>query len=392
MGLFGKYNLFDSFNDYGKNEVLEAISSLTLEEQEILRKRFGSDYTGNKIMLFSAVDNIVEIYSNIIPKLKKIIIENRKNKEFDPQDLIPCINGGFSNEYMCNKFNLTRQELYKELSKLRNNGLLIKNKYYSDGSINFKSNTYCEKSKFNESIITGPDENYMKVLAISDLHFGSAAERLDLVNKAFEYCAKNDINIILCCGDFIDGTFNKIEQKIKNPYDQIEHFLKDYPHDDNILTFGVGGDHDSSAFKIYGLDIREACKNNRTDVIIPEYTNVDINIKNDNIHLYHSTINRKMIYTPSFICLHGHSHKFLYNVNGNRINVSVPSLSDILLQNPGVVELSFVFHKGYVNNLLIKHISLEDEKVINRLHPDMKSRSVEYKPTLNLDPQYRKRG
>ena len=142
MGLFGKYNLFDSFNDYGKNEVLEAISSLTLEEQEILRKRFGSDYTGNKIMLFSAVDNIVEIYSNIIPKLKKIIKENRKNKEFDPQDLIPCINGGFSNEYMCNKFNLTRQELYKELSKLRNNGLLIKNKYYSDGSINFKSNTY----------------------------------------------------------------------------------------------------------------------------------------------------------------------------------------------------------------------------------------------------------
>ena len=28
MGLFGKYNLFDSFNDYGKNEVLEAFSSL----------------------------------------------------------------------------------------------------------------------------------------------------------------------------------------------------------------------------------------------------------------------------------------------------------------------------------------------------------------------------
>ena len=25
MGLFSKYNLFDSFNDYGKNEVLEYI-------------------------------------------------------------------------------------------------------------------------------------------------------------------------------------------------------------------------------------------------------------------------------------------------------------------------------------------------------------------------------
>lgn len=391
MGLFNKYNLFDSFNDYGKNEVLEAISSLSTEEQDMLRKRFGSDYTGNKIVLFSAADNIVEIYSEIIPKIKKIIIENRKNKEFDPQELIPCINSGFSNEYMCNKFNLTRQELYKELSKLRNNGLLIKNKYYSDGSINFRVNTFYEKHTSSESIITGPNENYMKVLAISDLHFGSVAERLDLVNKAFEYCAKNDINIILCCGDFIDGVFNKIEQKIKNPYDQIEYFLKNYPHDDNILTFGVGGDHDLSAFKTCGVDIREACKNNRTDIIIPEYTNVDINIKNDNIHLYHSTENRKIAYTPSFICLHGHSHKFLYSVNGNRINVNIPSLSDILVQNPGVVEISFSFYKGYVNSLHIKHISLEDGKIIDKLHPDITNRNIEYKPILNLDSQYEKR-
>lgn len=391
MGIFTKYNLFDSFDDYGKNEVLEAISSLNEEEQNILRKRFGDDYTGNKLFLFSTTDNIVEIYSEILPKIKKIIIENRKNKEFDPQELIPCINSGFSNEYMCNKFNLTRQELYKELSKLRNNGILIKNKYYSDGSIYFKSNNYCEKFKSSESIITGPNENYMKVLAISDLHFGSVKERLDLVNKAFEYCTKNDINIILCCGDFIDGTFSKIEQRIKNPYDQIEYFLKNYPHDDNILTFGVGGDHDLSAFKSIGIDIREACKNNRTDIIIPDYTNVDINIKNDNIHLYHSTINRKMSYTPSFICLHGHSHKFLYNVNGNRINVNIPSLSNILETNPGVVEISFSFYKGYVNSLHIKHISLEDEKVIDKLHPDISGRNVEYKPILNLN-QYYERG
>ena len=190
MGIFTKYNLFDSFDDYGKNEVLEAISSLSEEEQNILRKRFGDDYTGNKIFLFSTTDNIIEIYSEILPKIKKIIIDNRKNKEFDPQELIPCINSGFSNKYMCNKFNLTRQELYKELSKLRNDGILIKNKYYSDGSIYFKSNNYCEKFKSSESIITAPNENYMKVLAISDLHFGSVKERLDLVNKAFEYCKK----------------------------------------------------------------------------------------------------------------------------------------------------------------------------------------------------------
>ena len=104
MGIFTKYNLFDSFDDYGKNEVLEAISSLSEEEQNILRKRFSDDYTGNKLFLFSTTDNIVEIYSEILPKIKKIIIENRKNKEFDPQELIPCINSGFSNEYIISNY------------------------------------------------------------------------------------------------------------------------------------------------------------------------------------------------------------------------------------------------------------------------------------------------
>ena len=52
MRLFNKYNLFDSFNDYDKNEFLEAISSLSDEKQDMLRRRFGSDYTGNKIVLF----------------------------------------------------------------------------------------------------------------------------------------------------------------------------------------------------------------------------------------------------------------------------------------------------------------------------------------------------
>ena len=98
-----------------------------------------------------------------------------------------------------------------------------------------------------------------------------------------------------------------------------------------------------------------------------------------------------MSYTPSFICLHGHSHKFLYNVNGNRINVNIPSLSNVVETNPGVVEISFSFYKGYVNTLHIKHISLEDEKVIDKLHPDISNRNVEYKPILNLN-QYYERG
>lgn len=394
MGLFVKYNLFDLFNDCSKNEVLEAINSLNTYEQAILRKRFGINYDGNKAELFLSVDHINLIYSEIIPKIKYKILKNREKKIFKCDKLIPCINNGMSNEDMCKKYNLTRQELYEELSKLRSKGHIIKSKYYSDGSIYFKSNTCYEKHYPRETILTGPPENYMKVLAISDLHIGSTKERLDLINKAFEYCTKKGINIIICCGDFVDGAFGRIQQKVKNPYDQVEYFLKNYPHDNNILTFGVGGDHDLSLLKDAGIGFKEACENSRSDIIIPGYTSVDINIKNDNIRLYHQTPTGRIIMPsyPTFICLNGHTHRFKYYIRDNKVFVNVPSLSNVMKYNPGVVEISFAFNKGYVNDLLIKHISIEDEKVIDRIYPDMKSRSIEYKPTLNLDPQYRKRG
>lgn len=190
MGLFIKYNLFDLFNDFSKNEVLNAIELLNDYEKEILKKRFGVNYDGNKSDIFSAVNYISEIYMDIIPKIKAIVLENRNSKIFNYNELIPCVNSGMSNQYMCYKFNLTREELYKELTKLRNSGMSIKNKYYSDGTINFKNNTIKEKNTNNVSIITAPKENYMKVLVISDLHFGSENERLDLLNKAFDYCIK----------------------------------------------------------------------------------------------------------------------------------------------------------------------------------------------------------
>lgn len=391
MGLFKKYNLFDLFDDFSKNEVLNALELLNDYEKSILKRRFGINYDGYKSDMFSAVDHVSEIYMEIIPKIKNIVLENRNSKVFNCNELIPCINSGRTNEYLCNKFNLTREQLYKELTKLRNNGINIKNKYYSDGTINFESYNIKERNTNKVPIITAPKENYMKVLAISDLHFGSEKERLDLVNKAFDYCIKNNINIILCCGDFIDGTFSSEKIKIPNPYDQIQYFLDNYPKDNNILTFAVGGDHDLSAFNLNGISIIDACKNNRSDIIIPGYNNVDINIKNDNIHLFHSLQNGKMIYTPSFVCLHGHSHKFIYSERNGKININIPTLSNIMQDNPGIVELSFSFYKGYVSNLNIKHISIEDEKVLFRKRCDLSNRNVEHKSILNIDSYYERR-
>jgi predicted MPP superfamily phosphohydrolase len=75
---------------------------------------------------------------------------------------------------------------------------------------------------------------------------GNEFEELSLLDNAFEYCEKNGINIILNCGDFIDGKSSNYNQIITDAYHQIEYFLDNYPKSDSIITFGVGGNHDYS--------------------------------------------------------------------------------------------------------------------------------------------------
>ncbi len=77
----------------------------------------------------------------------------------------------------------------------------------------------------------------MKMLVISDLHFGNKLERLYLVDSAFNYCVKNGINIILCAGDMIDLLSNRCKVEYNTIEKQLEHFVKDYPHDKEYFNF-----------------------------------------------------------------------------------------------------------------------------------------------------------
>ena len=49
----------------------------------------------------------------------------------------------------------------------------------------------------------------MNFILISDLHFGSKFERVDLMNIVYDYAIKNNINLIVIGGDLIDGTFGR---------------------------------------------------------------------------------------------------------------------------------------------------------------------------------------
>ncbi len=285
--------------------------------------------------------------------------------------LLQLLKEGKTCNEICSILNLSNKQLFNNLTNLKNKGFLVSPKYYSNGVISYQSiflvselNNYLRK-KQNVSIITSPKETELKCLVISDLHFGNSLERLDLVDKAFDYCIKNGIHIIFCCGDMIDGTFTQGSQNIEDTFLQIEHFMKDYPFDKNILTFGVAGNHDVSALTNNAQSIIEIAKSYRHDIIIGGFNNTIIDIKNDNILLYHHTNGGGVLLPTAPIILHGHAHRYCIDIKDeNTLEVTVPSLSDINDSFPTAVELSLNFQKGYIDTVHLKQIFFGEKTYI----------------------------
>lgn len=167
----------------------------------------------------------------------------------------------------------------------------------------------------------------------------------------------------MCGGDLIDWTFTKGIQNISSAYKQAEHFINDYSHDSSILTFGVAGDHDYSAFSDAYADIIEICNNYRQDVIIGGYNNTGINIKNDQIHLFHYILGCRMRNTIVSIILSGHSHNFSTQMKNDTLSVSLSSLSDTLQSIPTALELEVNFSNGFIVNSSIKQIYFGNQDI-----------------------------
>lgn len=307
--------------------------------------------------------------------------------------IIELIKNGKSCNQICDILGLTNQQLYKRLLTLKNNGFSFDRRYYSDGSILYKQPAvyFGTKEVSNYAkIITNPYENKLRALAISDIHFGSQLERLDLLDRAYNYCAKNGIHIIFIAGDLIDGNFGRSEKKISDVDKQISHLKKHYPFDKNILNFAVGGDHDASAFYANGQDLIEVLKNYRHDIVLINYNNAFVNIKNDNILLHHH-VNAGRMFDANSNCpvmLIGHNHKYdiLPQYNGNTLSIMVPSLSDINDSLPTAIELEFNFKNGVTSNLVATQIYFGDKDyILSKFSYDYARTGNPFGPFYNLE-------
>ena len=318
--------------------------------------------------------------------------------------IIELIKEGKTCNQICEVMNLTNRQLYLRLMNLENKGLFFRRKYYSDGNIIYQPITKIKvlrgyKENLSGEIITRPDENEIKVMVISDTHFGNKLERLDLLDRVYNYCIKNNIHLIFNCGDIIDGTFGQSEKRIKDTYGQIDYLIKKYPFDKSILTFAVGGDHDLSALRYNFQDIIEIIKNYRHDIIIENYFNSIVNIKNDRLLLHHREVERKSNsdgrnidykeITP--IILNGHIHKYAIEQTRNDgvVSAFVPSLSDINNSFPTALELTISFSKGYISNAVFKQIYFGAKDVtLSEANFDLSNRTITQSPTIMFEEPY----
>ena len=403
--------IYQYFNEYSEELIDNVISNLSTDDKILLVIRYGEDlhnpcpkkeWSNNKYRY--------QFYKVLIPKIRTLL-EAEKEKEYDmvkeneeesknivqesikedPKEveissiptytiydlnnykvLIDLINKNVSNADICKQLNITFSELTAKLLELKNLGISYQRKYYSNGMIQYVpiSRISCLKNNAKQSqeetIITDKFENEIRIVASSDFHYGNSGCRQDLIEKAFNYCVQNGIHIIMCGGDLLDGVFSKGTQIISDPYEQVKYFLENYPHDDSILAFSVGGDHDLSILNSSCLDLSLVTSNYRPDVIIPGYNNSIINIKNDMIHLYHHTENGVKFTRDAGITLHGHSHNYSIRTsyNGKSLDICVPSLSNILQPVPTILDMAIKFKNGFISEVCVKQIMLENKPIV----------------------------
>lgn len=288
-------------------------------------------------------------------------------------NLLNLINKEYSINEISETLNLTNKELYYYLTILKNKGFEFKRKYYYTGDIVYlPCNTVNEQDKQNSvNIYTSEEDKEFKALLISDLHLCNNLERINYLDIIFNYCRKENINIIICGGDFIDGLLTGSgKKKINSGIEQIEYAIKKYPFDKNILTFTILGNHDISILEKTGQDLSKALNNYRHDIIPIGYGKGVINVKSDSIILRHKLTSSYKVPNPEIIppalVIQGHSHGTKIKMTHTDLcMITIPTCSDIMTQEfvPGAIKMTLYFNKGIFETGLFEELIFDNNKL-----------------------------
>ncbi len=290
---------------------------------------------------------------------------------------------------ICEQLQLSRKQIYYILRMMEDKGFEFNRQYYDNGDIIYTPKTIItQNNQKNYVDIITKNSNTLRAVAISDLHIGNKKQRLDAIDKIYDYCVKEGIHIIFICGDLIDGTYGKGDKLIKNPEQQIEFVLNKYPYDHSILNIAVLGDHDYSVAESASQNLAVALKNYRHDIIPIGFGLGEININKGKIVLMHKfgykyqkefdkMVSIKNLHNDLILQGHYHSPFRIQYINTNYF-VTIPTLSDIRdfasEPFPGAVLIEREVLNNHFSRVNFNNMSINDKVIV-----DEKCESIKFK-------------
>ncbi len=253
------------------------------------------------------------------------------------------------------------RQVYKRIIEIKNKGYNVERMdIIENGTTKYKLKTILEEYP-NKILYTYPETTEFRALVISDTHLGNSLQRIDVLNSIYEYCIKNNIHIILNCGDFVEGIDKTSYGKLidKDFITQITNALKNHPYDKNIINLLLLGNHDKSYLEKHYIDLQKIIIDNRHDILPLGYNQANIDVKNDTIALLHPNNNEKYQLEDKIV-FRGHSHQSKQKIDagGNKILIYVPTCSSIFHNRdycyPSILDVNFEFSA----NGLIKEMNI----------------------------------
>ena len=214
-------------------------------------------------------------------------------------------------------------------------------------------------------------------MLISDTHYGSVYDNINYANYAFDFAKKENINTIIHGGDILEGNVNIKEDFI--PKKQAEWFIENYPHDKDIKTYALLGNHDY--FAIYESPKTHTLLKSREDVELLGFKKIYFNWHGQTVGLQHEIKKYKLCFSFNIhedLNFRGHSHFYSVRKFDSQEHIFIPSLSDDPVPNRTSVikdEISlkpgFLISEYFDNYIVTTHYYF-DENNINRGHEHVK--------------------
>lgn len=279
--------------------------------------------------------------------------------------VLELINENKSLKEISSILNITEKQLFIRIKNLINYGYNMDTTYHYNSDIfyNVIKGTNINNNK-KTNIIMPSNVNTFKCLVISDLHIGEENADIKLADEVYNYAIKKGINIIINCGDIIEGDYTSDRKIINNFCDQVDYFTQKYPYDKNITNFILLGNHDRHSLTNDGFDVARCISNSRYDMVPIGYGNGNIKIKNDNILLYHKLHEgfKPKIEPGNKLLLSGHGHMMRTKIR-DILWLGVPTLSyksndktkKVL---PGFIELDISLEHDKFEYIEAKHLVL----------------------------------